>query len=198
MKLIPTALLISVAALLGGCLVSSNPFYDTHAIVQDDRFVGHYSNDEAQSVWEVTKTGAPPGRYRLILHERGTQSEYAGTLFKIDQSTFLDVFAEKVADIPRDPGGPPSPGELLNEFISGRRHVVFRIEVRDDALTLWVALPNDLASLLEKEPQLKRGKEKESFLILLEPTKTLQSLLAKYGKDQTLFSEKNVLAKKKG
>jgi hypothetical protein len=198
MKLFSLALLVFVTALLGGCLVSSNPFYDAHAIVQDDRFVGLYPNDETQSVWEVTKTSAPPGRYRLILHERGTQSEYTGTLFEIGKATFLDVFAEKAADIPRDPGGPPTAGELLKELTADRRHVVFRIEVGDGALALWVALPNNLATLLDKEPQLKRTEHEEQFLELLEPTQTLQKLLTKYGSAQALFSEKEILSKKKG
>lgn len=74
--------LAAIMLLLGGCLVATNPFYDAKDTIQDDRIVGLYPNDDTQSVWEVTKSNATRGQYRLVLDERGTQSEYTGTSSK--------------------------------------------------------------------------------------------------------------------
>ena len=143
MKLLPLLLL---SALLSGCLLSTNPNYTEDSTFFDERLVGTY---EKEGIWIVTSHPENPKQYRIQLRERNESIQLKGTLFRLGESTYLDIQKEKEnVSKAGDPAG-PSQIQFLSELLKDEKHAVLGLRIEENGVTLF---GSDIHSLRSKRP----------------------------------------------
>lgn len=182
---------------LTGCLTSTNSFFADGDIIQDDRLVGTYPNEQEEAKFVIRRDHDHEGRYDVRIYDKNAWIAYVGTVFKIGSVTFLDLYPSGDAGMRRDPGGPPTTTELLHTFTFQPLHLVMRISPADTELTYATVDRKGLGALITREPTLRTYIRGESLLLPL-PTVALKKLLQKYGTRDEIFNTKATLNKIKG
>jgi hypothetical protein len=181
----------------GGCLVSSNPFYEAGDIVRDDHLIGTYVDRQDEVFWKAVASPSPAGRYEVLLADHGAISHFLGTLFRIGDATYLDLTAIGAVAVFVDPApvsGVPSLSQRMSQLVGdGRQHLVLRIFVTPAQVTYWFVAPDILKRLPKEDAGPPSPATNPSRVVLDRPTRDLRALLRKYGTGDILFTEKTVL-----
>ena len=193
------AIVLSFVLCLNGCLTSPNPFFASICIIEDSNLVGSFYDRQEEITWTVSPSGEEKGRYDVQLQDHEATSHFRGTLFRIDDVTYLDMasIGEIAVHVDRSPSGEvPTVSQRMKQFFRNGRHLVFRVSMTATETTIWGAFPDVLSRLPKEEfgpPPLKRT----SYAVYLDrPTKELREILRKYGTGKILFTEKKVFQKK--
>jgi hypothetical protein len=191
-------ILLLLPFVLTGCLTSINPFFTDADIIRDDRLIGTYPDVGDKDVkFVITASHDHEGRYDIRIYDQHAWIAYVGTLFKIGDITFLDLYPSGDSAMRRDSGGPPTTTELLHSFTFQPLHLVIRVLPAAVALTYWTMDRRGLGDLLQSEPSLRPQIRGES-LLLPQPAADLTKLLLKYGTSDKIFNMKATIKKGKG
>jgi hypothetical protein len=80
--------------------------------------------------------------YPITLTDKGygspTRISFQGVLFRVGQHTFLNLIPSNDSGMRRIPGSPPTLSEILHDVVFARRGVVFRIEIVDRGVRVWI------------------------------------------------------------
>ena len=192
------AIVLSFVLCLNGCLTSPNPFFASDDIIQDSNLVGSFYDRQEEITWTVSPSGEEKGRYDVQLQDHEATSHFRGTLFRIDDVTYLNMasIGEIAVHVDRSPSGEvPTVSQRMKQFFRNGRHLVFRVSMTATETTILGTFPTSLAVCRKKvgPPPLKRT----SYAVYLDrPTKELREILRKYGTGKILFTEKKVFQKK--
>lgn len=186
--------------LFSGCFTSESPFYEEKQIVQDDRIIGTYEDRQDQSSWYVVRSQDAPGKYRLLLTDGGNaQSELVGTLFRLDNILYLDLFPLSDSGMRHDAGGPPTVSELVHLTLYERRHLVVKIELSDTNCVFWIPSRKGIAEAAELAPELKmKPGAVGPVMTFLGSTTNAQAYLHKFGTNSKVFDQKGQMKKSGG
>jgi hypothetical protein len=181
-----TALLF--ISFFAGCLTSSNPFYSETDIIQDARFVGEFISDDLGVTVKIPGADESTGRYLVRLAEGGGTSDYQATLFKLRDSVFVDLVPISERNVfERYQEGAPTASGLLRYIShdgpvnsSTSLHVLFRLSFSDKGIECFGAKKfEDPSNPITKDIRLKFHANGDG-VVLLESTKSLQSLVESY------------------
>ena len=141
------------------------------------------------------------GQYDVEVREGGESAVLLGTLFRLDQSLFLDLYPIKDSIEKASQSGAPSVMELIRSIMFEPRHVAWKVEITDKGLNYWFPAGNGVVAALSKAPELKgkplRGTPEEQPTITLPAsTKGAQKYLLRFAHDATVFNYKGQLIKK--
>lgn len=183
--------------LLVGCLTSTNPFYLEGDIIQDERLIGVYPDENDKTL--LISVGADvehKGRYAVTVDDGPAWITYTGTLFKLGGLTFLDLYASSDSGVRRSGGGPPVPTAILHSLSFQPLHLLLKVTLGTNTISYAALDTRGLSNLVEHERSLV-SKINGSALILPLPTADLRKLLLKYGADDNIFNSKATLKKRK-
>lgn len=174
--------------LIAGCLTSENPFYEESDVIQDSRFVGTFQNLKQASDLAVTVVASKNGKYVVHVTESMKTTDYLATLFKIKESTFVDLipldepkvidkYQEGVATASGFLEATSHDGDGEHLLSSKRLHVVFRLSLLDKGIVCFFSKQSDDPS----DPLTHSGlKLRGENPVIEEPTLVLRSFIAKY------------------
>lgn len=176
---------MSILMLLSGCWVSENPFFRQEDIIQDPRIVGSYSDQSTGTTWSVDPPVTDHGYYPITLTDKGHGSpariSLQGVLFRVGRHTFLNLIPKDDSGMRHIPGSPPTLSEVLHDVVFSRRGVVFKIEIVDRGVRVWIPDREAIEGVLAKERKLRTTLEMDgSLLVLNEPTIRLHALLERH------------------
>jgi hypothetical protein len=175
--------------LLSGCLTSPNAFYTEADIIQDDRILGDYREQNAEDGTLIQRITDQKGRYRVRSFE-GEQGKYwisfVGTLFKVGDKTFLDLYPTSDSSFNHVGGTPPGGIEILHRLVYQPLHLVARVDFSDAGVAFSVPQQAQLATLVQRDPALRQFVRGESLQLQLK-TPELRKLLEKHGASDDIF-----------
>jgi hypothetical protein len=165
------ALLIAVAGLLAGCVVTSvYPFYTAKDLAYRPDLLGTWTKDSEQ--WKFERDGDQA--YQLTYSEDGKASVMKAHLFQLRGKLFLDLYPAKDYDL--DTCLQPIPS-----------HLVMRVKQLEPTLTLATLSYDWLQEFLQKNPKAIRyimvnpdGKTDKGRIVLTASTADLQRFLLKH------------------
>ena len=103
-------LAIGPVLLLTGCFTSSDPVYEEGQVFQDNRIEGQFEGVTYErndgSIWTIRASEDQKGKYRIFLKDGAAQIELVGTLFRLDEVTFFDLYPVRDSGMNRSGGGP--------------------------------------------------------------------------------------------
>ena len=190
-NLVPLLILFLVA----GCFTSPNPFYNENDIIQDQRFVGTFTDDNLVGlIVTISSNKVPDKRYLVELAEGGRASDYRATLFKLKDKVFVDLIPiseGKVSEQYHE--GAATPSSLL-QYVSHdgkvrsstRLHVLFRVSLLDKGIECFCAKSmSDTSNSIAKDSGLKFHANKRNItdpdsIVLEESTEKLRSLVERH------------------
>ena len=193
-----TALLFAIfAILLSGCFTSESPFYETNQIVQDDRLNGTYEDRQEGSSWFVTRSEDAVGKYRLILIDGiDARSELIGTLFRLDNILYMDIFPLSDSAMRSGAGGPPTVSQLVHLTLYERRHLVMKVELSDTNFVFSTPSQKGIAQAAKLAPELKmKSGAVGPTMTLPTVTKETQAYLRKFGTNSMVFDQQGKMTK---
>jgi hypothetical protein len=191
-------LLFVTAICLSGCFRSQSPFYENEQIVQDDRIVGTYEDRPSESTWWVSRSQDFPGKYQLLLKDDNATAELVGTLFRLNDILYLDIFPIKDSGMRPDPGGPPTTSELVHSILYQPQHLVWKVELSETNFVFWSPSKRGISQALKIAPELKpkSGSMAETLTLQLpDSTKDSQVYLRRFGTNTMIFDNRGQMAK---
>lgn len=194
--------LLALACLfLNGCLFSEGPTYEPGQIIQDKRIEGSFdggTNSSDASKWFVLPSKENKKQYTIVFTDGDARHELTGTLFKLGDMIFMDLFPVKETDVRHVPGGSITSSEILHSLMALKKHFVIRIEFTENGVNFSFPDLNGVVIGSRKAPELKIQPMGEiAGLIVPSPAKEAQKYLLRFGKDVSVFSGKGHLVKKK-
>jgi len=173
-------LCLTAMACLGGCVMSVNPLYTDDVLVGEPSLEGTWervaekNGKTRRTTLVFTKpTDAPntPGAYDVQSVEGENSSTWKVHLVKLDDDLYLDVVPTKLTV------KPTSQTLFLLPL-----HMICRVKVSDDALTLQ-SQPDPgklLAALKEEHMEHRRD---EARIVIMAPTEELQQFVIRHSKE---------------
>jgi len=189
MKSTSILLLLAAAFLLSGCLTSPNPFYTEADITHDDRLLGDYRDPKTQEGFMIRRDMDHQGRY-MVRSNEGEHGQYwitfIGTLFKVGDKTFLDLYPSSDSSFYQIGGTPPGSTEILHGLVYQPLHLVARVDFTDAGVGFSVPQRNQLGALLQRDASLRQFLRGETLLLQMQ-TPELRKLLEKHGASDDVF-----------
>jgi hypothetical protein len=147
MKKLIGPLLIGLATLMTGCLITSvYPFYDQKTLVWEPALLGGWNvieeSGESDERWEFVEKGTNSNALEVTYSSGGESSAMLGHVFKLRGELFLDLFGTGLKD---DSQPPPIPS-----------HFVLRVSQLTPTLKMATMDYEWLAELLEHNPKAVR------------------------------------------
>ncbi len=199
-------LLALASVFASGCFTCVAPFYEDAQVVQDSRIEGLHKNlgltgNPDDTEWSIKPSVALKGKYDVDVHEGGSSAVLLGTLFRLDQFLFLDLYPIKDSNENASQGGPPSVMEIIRSIMYEPRHIAWKVEITDKGLNYWFPAGNGVVAALSKAPELKRKPlrgtpEEQPTITLPASTKEAQKYLLRFAHDPMVFNYKGQLIKK--
>ena len=193
MKPIPILLLLLAPFLLAGCLQSPNPFYTDADVFQDDRFLGDYRDAESKRGYLIQRDMDNRGRY-MVRHLDGPkehafyESRFVGTLFRVGNKTFLDLYPVRDSGVYHVPGSPPTECEILRGLAYQPLHFIVRVTITDQGTAFsGLTTPNQFRALLQRDASLRQFASDEGLRPLNLPTLDLRKMLTKIAATDDVF-----------
>lgn len=138
-----------------GCLSSELPFYEKRDVIRDEKLGGKYECQEVLFKVEISASSVRGYDYLVHIDEEalnaGAFSDYAGTLFRVGEYTYLDLLPLREKNIVAQYHGSPTVGYLLKLAshaqggIGAKLHVVLRVDVKDRVILAWAPKANNAA-----------------------------------------------------
>jgi hypothetical protein len=190
-----------MATLLSGCFTCEAPFYEDTQIVQDVRIEGtHDSSREGKqddSVWTIKRSMDHKEKYDVSVRDGDVSIELVGTLFRLDKQLFLDLYPLHDSGVRRI-GGVPTVSEAIRSTMYEPRHVVWKIDLTEAAVTYWFPYGNGTAAVWQQAPELKPPLPDDRQTSRLPPsTKEAQKYLRRFAGDASVFNYKGELLRRK-
>ena len=166
-------LLTGCALLLTGCLVTSvYPFFSAKDVAFDPALVGNWTNTtEEVEHWQFA--AEKTNRYQLTYITKDHTNVMQATLFKLRDTSFLDLFSTEISE---ENQPPPIPSHLL-----------FRIVQTSPTLKMSAMDYDWLSKLLTQEPKAVRhhviqvsDDADKNRLVLTADTEELQKFVMKH------------------
>ncbi len=197
-KIVGMGLLAVSLLFLSGCLFSEGPVYEEKQIIQDKRIEGDFAGGSDAEKWAVSPRKENIKKYAIVFSDGDAKQELTGTLFRLEDMIFLDLFPLKESGVRHVPGGAVTSSEVLHSIMAMKKHFVVKIEFTDDGVSFSFPNPNGVLIGSRKAPELKIQPMGEmAGLILPSPAKEAQKYLLRFGKDASVFNGKGRLVKKK-
>jgi hypothetical protein len=190
------------AFFMAGCLFSEGPVYEEKQVFQDKRMEGDFDSSDGASRsdttrWSVSRSKQDNKKYTMIFTDGDAKQELTGTLFRLDDMVFLDLFPVKESGVKHVPGGSVTSSEVLHSIMALKKHFVVKIEFGTNDVNYFIPNPNGVMMGSRKAPELKIQPMGEiAALILPSPAKEAQKYLLQFGKDTSVFNAKGHLVKK--
>jgi hypothetical protein len=189
------ALLLPVVVLcLSGCLMSESSFFREDQVVEDSRIEGTFVNtNDNSTVWNITRSSEAKKRYKVQVTVEKTKFALTGTLFRLDDLLFLDLFP-----LQESPSNDASPIiQFGRALMSEKKHLVVKVELGEKGCTFWCPAANATGFAAYKAPELKQKMVgKMGILIFPSSTEESQKYLSRFAKDASLFNSQNSLTKR--
>lgn len=178
---------------LSGCLVSTSSFYLPNQKITDDRIIGTYVDKDAGHRWEITRSdgGSEKAPYTATLRQGDAWSSYGLTLFKLEGTTYFDLFPENNSSLGRNPGGPPTAGMIMHYLTNQPLHMVSQVKISDQQLEIITLNREGLGRLTQLKPEM--GNWQNGKWILNGATAELQELLQETSSNPKIFNETLIL-----
>jgi hypothetical protein len=155
---------IILTLLLGGCISSTEPFYDDSSRVKDDRLVGSYTDEESSMSVLIEENDKNEENYTVKLVIPEGQITLIGTLFELGEERYMDLILESSGLPENSSSTVPGASDILKRIFMPKRHVIFGVEIKEGALEFR---GNDSLSLL---------KFKDSYIYQLESVELLKRI----------------------
>lgn len=176
------ALFYLLAGVLAGCVPSLHPLFTEKDVVFEPQLLGIWANDEnSKETWQFTKQ-ADSNTYEVIYTDNDGKGSFAGTLGRINEMTFLDLFPDdKEAEI------------RANSFYKAHlvpAHTFLKIEQIQPTLKMRAMNPDKLGKMLANDPNLlKHEVIKDDRVVITASTQQLQQFMKQHANDEDLFGE---------
>jgi hypothetical protein len=175
--------LVAVAALIAACVPSVNPFYTDKDVITDPRLLGAWEESDKTNNPETWMfEDAPSNAYTATYTENdGKTGKFEAHLFKIADTTFIDL-------TPAECNYATNQTFLINaSMIPG--HLLMRVKVSADKLTVATINPDWLQKFLEKNPNAIAHRIDHDAIFLTAETGALQKFILKHSGTNELFGE---------
>ena len=165
--------------------------------------IGDYRDSKTKEGITVERAADAKGRYTFTYYEGSSADSYwikfTGTMFKLDNTTYIDFFQQTNSSLHNIPGGPPTGTQLLALIAGQTNHIVARLTFTDQGVGL--SIPN------HKGLEILAGRTSPSHCFFIHPeimrlnleTSELRKLLKNAGDDvfpqATNFSKPKPLIK---
>ena len=191
MKKLSLVVIGIVLLCLQSCIPSLHPFFFAKDLIKDDRLVGTWSGDEGEGLNDVksswTFKDTNHEHYHLTFTEEGVSASFDASLFKLDNQLYLDLY-------------PQSGNNNMNTLLamsSFPGHLLCKVIIQSEGLTLQILDSDHLEKLFENHQiRLRHIKNNEGQIMLTANTKELRAFIIKYGKDDSFFTESDIMTRK--
>jgi hypothetical protein len=187
-----------LAIILGGCVpvVSLHPLYTEKDLVFEENLLGTWVdfNDPGET-WEFSNQNEHETTYKLIFTDsEGGKGSFEAHLTKLAGNLFLDLYP---SEPPWDEHDPNKVNWPYNAFFLIPAHIFIKADLTESVLKLQFTDDEELKELLEENPNAVEHTFIEGKPILLAPTRKLRAFVRKYMDDSRLFSDTNILHRRK-
>lgn len=187
MNLSRLGILLPAALLLGGCVLSREPFYTADEMVEAPKLDGRWHLLDKQGSAEKNEYWEFKGNKVLAYDERGQWRSFTLTFFTLDGVTFADT-------IPDGPGDDITSSEAYRSLHLVPYHMVSRVELAGDRLTMRPLLTKEFKEVTKKKPVATWIVQTDYETYVFNASSAdWAAFLKKHGKDEGLFSEESKL-----
>ncbi|CAA6676589.1 MULTISPECIES: hypothetical protein [unclassified Lentimonas] len=124
-----------VVLFITGCISSDEPFYTEDSKIKDERLIGNYSDKSSSTSVTITENQNGGEDYKIELKTNDGVIILNGTLFKMDDHSYIDLIIESEDFAEQHLSPVPSGTDILKRIFIPKRHVIFGLEVNDESLT---------------------------------------------------------------
>jgi hypothetical protein len=179
-----------MAALLGACVPSVNPFYTSEDTLFDARLVGDWqTKGDAKDLqtWSFVKGDENAYTVNVLSEKDQKKGKFVGHLFKIQDRLFLDL-------IPTDCSFAPDQNDLINAAMFPG-HLLLSVPQVEPTLKLALCDYDWLTKFLKEHPNAFAHHRDGDRLLLTGKTKDLQAFVSEHLND--LFESPSEFTRKK-
>jgi hypothetical protein len=171
-----------LAVVLGGCVPSLHSLFTEKDTYFDSQLVGIWTSSDKE-IWQFAKK-PDSNSYEVIYTDNdGNRGSFVGTLGKIDDMTFLDLFPDNtLMEI-------HSNGYYQAHLVPA--HTFMKIEQIRPTLKMRAMNPDTIKNILKADPNLIKHEliDDNKRVVITAPTQQLQQFMIKHANDKGLFDE---------
>ncbi len=178
---IKKALPFILAITLAGCVPSLHSLFTDADLIFEPKLVGIWTNRQSKEIWRFDKTAENKKTYKIIYADsNGKTAPFIGSLGKINETLFLDLYPEEVQ-------------MQANDFYKANlvpAHTFMKIEQIHPVLKMRAMNPDKFGKMLEADPNLiKHEIIEDNRVVITASTKDIQKFIAAHAQDKDLFGE---------
>ena len=161
-----------------GCVSSVNPLYSEKDVVFDRNLLGRWAESGDKEVWEFTPGD---GNNYVLVHtdEKGKTGRFEAHLFKLGQSSFLDI-------VPASPE--LSEDDFYNDHLIAV-HTFVHLSPQGESFRISYLDPDWLKPFLKKNPEAVRHVVANGQVIFTDSSKNIQRFLLAHLRTPGAFSQ---------
>jgi len=177
--------ILTLAALMTGCVPSLHPLYTEKDVVFDPALVGTWEEKDGKNTWTFQKSGDKG--YELVSTEGGEPGRFEAHLVQLGKYSFLDTYPEEMG-----------PQNDMHKVHLIRAHFIWRIWREGDLLRI-ATLDNDWLKKLitEKKVQIPHEELGKDYLVLTAKTQQIQKLVLQFADDPKAFPDPGEFRRRK-
>ena len=171
-----------LAVVLGGCVPSLHSLFTEKDAFFDPQLVGAWVAENSKENWQFTKK-TDSNSYEVIYTDNdGNKGSFVGTLGKINDMTFLDLFPDNTLMEVR------SNGFYQAHLVPA--HTFMKIEQIQPVLKMRAMGPDNTREMLKNDPNLlKYELIDDNRVVITASTQQLQQFMKKHANDKGLFGD---------
>ena len=179
-KLLP----FTLAFVIAGCVPSLHSLFTEKDIFFEPGLVGRWSSSEnSKEIWQFTKKGETKTYEVTYTDNNGDRGSFTGTLGKINETIFLDLFPNNSETEIRS-----------NDFYKAHlipAHTFLKIEQITPILKMQAMDPDKFGKMIRDDPNIIKHEvlADDNRVVITASTQEIQQFMKKYANEKELFGE---------